>query len=78
LLQSIATNHAFNDGNKRTSIILMHLLLDQSRYSLEPIEQDEDLEQALEDFVVEAVVTEKISVDAITKWLAPRVRAAKT
>lgn len=77
LLQSIATNHAFNDGNKRTSIILMHLLLDQSGYSLEPMDRHEDLQQTLEDFVVEAVVTEKISVDAITEWLAPRV-CAKT
>ncbi|MFM9848751.1 MAG: hypothetical protein ACKVP3_16485 [Hyphomicrobiaceae bacterium] len=49
-----------------------------SGYSLEPIDPNEDLEQALEDFVVEAVVTEKLSVDAITKWLVPRVRAAKT
>ena len=77
LVQSIATNHAFNDGNKRTSIILMHLLLDQSGYTLEPIDADEDLEQALEDFIVEAIVTEKLSVDAITEWLSPRVRAAR-
>jgi death-on-curing protein len=76
LLQSIATNHAFNDGNKRTSIILTHLLLDQSGYSLEPIDADEDLERALEDFVVDAIVTDKLSIDAITEWLAPRIRAA--
>jgi death-on-curing family protein len=75
LARPIATNHAFNDGNKRTSIILMHLLLDQSGYSLEPLDQHEDLQQTLEDFVVEAVVTGKLSVDAITEWLAPRVRA---
>ena len=76
MLQSIATNHAFNDGNKRTSIILVHLLLDQSGYSLEPIDPREDLERALEDFVVDSVVTKKLSVDEITEWLAPRIRAA--
>lgn len=74
LLQSIATNHAFYDGNKRTSIILLHLLLDRSGYSLEPSDAAEDLEQAIEDFVVDCVVTEKWSVNAIGEWLAARIR----
>ena len=74
LLQSVAANHAFNDGNKRASIILMDLLLDRSGYRLEPIDPDEDLEQALEDFVVDSVVTDKWSIDAISGWLAPRIR----
>jgi death-on-curing protein len=76
LLQSIATNHAFYDGNKRTSVILLHLLLDRSGYSLEPSDAIEDLEQAIEDFVVDCVVTEKWAVDAIGEWLSRRIRKA--
>lgn len=75
LLQSIAINHAFNDGNKRTSIILMHLLLDRSGYSLEPVDPEEDLEWAIEDFVVDSVVTGRRSIDVIVDWLAARIHA---
>ena len=73
-MQSIATNHAFNDGNKRTSIILTDLLLDRSGYRLEAIDAAEDLEFAIEEFVVEAVVKNKDSVDAIAEWLRLRIR----
>jgi death-on-curing protein len=73
LLQSVATNHAFYDGNKRTSIILLDLLLDRSGYRLEAIDAAEDLEQAIEDFVVDRVVKEKCSVEAIVEWLALRI-----
>lgn len=75
-MQSIATNHAFNDGNKRTSIILLDLLLDRSGYRLEGIDAAEDLENAIEDFVVESVVKNRASIDAITAWLDPRLRKA--
>lgn len=76
LLQSIATNHAFNDGNKRTSIILVDLLLDRSGYRLEAMDAFEDLEQAIEDFVVESVVKAKCSVDTIAEWFVARIRKA--
>lgn len=73
LLQSIATNHAFNDGNKRTSILLTDLLLDRSGYRLEPIDASEDLEHVLEDFVVEAVVKGRENTEGIVAWLEPRI-----
>jgi death-on-curing protein len=73
LLQSIATNHAFNDGNKRTSILLTDLLLDRSGYRLKPIASTENLEIAFEDFVVESVVKGKATADEITEWLGPRI-----
>ena len=34
LVQSVACNHGFVDGNKRTSLILMHTLSVQSDYLL--------------------------------------------
>jgi death-on-curing protein len=73
LLQSIATNHAFNDGNKRTSILLTALLLDRSGYQLQSIDPSEDLEFALEEFVVEVVVNGRASADVIAAWLKPRI-----
>jgi death-on-curing protein len=73
LMQSIATNHAFNDGNKRTSILLTDLLLVRSGYRLDALDASEDLEQAIEDFVVESVVKGRISVDAIAEWLDARM-----
>ena len=73
LLQSIATNHSFNDGNKRTSIILLDLLLDRSGYRLDPIDTAENIESALENFVVERVVKDRASAEIIADWLAPRI-----
>jgi death-on-curing protein len=78
LVQSIATNHAFYDGNKRTSIILLYLLLDRSGYRLDPIDKAEDIESALEDFVVERVVQDRASADAIAEWLRPRIVTLRT
>lgn len=76
LMQSIATNHAFSDGNKRTSILLTDLLLARSGYRLDAIDAAEDLEQAIEDFVVDSVVKEKRSIDVIAEWLETRIRRA--
>jgi death-on-curing protein len=76
LMQSVATNHAFHDGNKRTSILLTDLLLTRSGYRLERIDAAEDLEQAIEDFVVESVVKDRASIDVIAAWLEPRIRKA--
>jgi death-on-curing protein len=76
LMQSIATNHPFNDGNKRTSILLTDLFLARSGYRLEGVDATEDLEQAIEDFVVESVVEDRTSIDAITAWLEPRIHKA--
>jgi death-on-curing protein len=55
LMQSVATNHPFADGNKRTSILLVDLLLSRSSYRLEPL-PGEDINRLVEDFVVDCVV----------------------
>ena len=34
------------------------------------------LKQAIEDFVVESVVEDRTSIDAITAWLEPRIHKA--
>ena len=37
LLEAVATSHGFTDGNKRTALILTHILLDRSGYVLRQV-----------------------------------------
>lgn len=73
LMQSVATNHGFTDGNKRTAIILTDLLLEQSGYTLRPINRKEKLDEALEEFAV-SIVNHDYSFDEITEWYKSRIR----
>ena len=75
LVESVATNHGFTDGNKRTAIILTELLLGQSGYSLRPIDRNETLDEAVEEFVV-AIVNHEYSFDEIQAWYKARIRKA--
>jgi death-on-curing protein len=63
LLHSIAMNHAFHDGNKRTATTATGLFLKMNGYSITAGQQD------LEDFVV-AVVDEKLGIEKISDWLS--------
>jgi death-on-curing protein len=51
-------NHGFVDGNKRTTIILTHLLLSKSGYELRPLQTDRSLDVAMEELVLAAVCHE--------------------
>jgi death on curing protein len=67
LVQSIAGNHGFVDGNKRTAVILTHLLLSKSGYRLGPIRGDDTIDVAMENMVVDAVC-HKLSFNGIVRW----------
>lgn len=74
LMESVATNHGFADGNKRTSVILMHLLLSKSGYRLAPLECptiDHEIEQA-----VMGVVRHEMSFDDLVEWFKRRISKA--
>lgn len=73
LVHSIATNHAFVDGNKRTSVLLVELLLDKSGYRLEPAE-GEDINHAIERLVADHVVEGRWPIERIEEWFASRIR----
>ena len=73
LVHSMATNHGFADGNKRTALILLHTLLTRSGYQLEPANGDQSLDQAAEDMLV-AVVTHVLSFDSLVGWLNARLK----
>ena len=68
----MAGNHGFADGNKRTTIILMHLLLAKSGYRLISVPPEQDLAKAVEDQVI-AIVRHDISFDELATWLKQRI-----
>jgi death-on-curing protein len=61
-LESIARNHPFFDGNKRTSFMTALAIIERNGYSTDFDNAD------IEDTVVR-VVTEKLSIEVITEWL---------
>lgn len=72
LVQSMASNHGFADGNKRTTLILTHSLITNSNYKLEPL-PGEDIEQAIENLIL-AAASRGIDMDGLTDWFQQRLR----
>jgi len=70
ITQSLACNHGFVDGNKRTAFLVVNLLLANSGYKLAGPESDPDV--ALEDFIVH-VVKDHLSLETITEWFRFRI-----
>jgi death-on-curing protein len=73
LVQSIAGNHGFVDGNKRTALILLHTLLTKSGYELSPAEPSEVVEDAAEEMVL-AIVLRAMTFDQCVAWFRRRIR----
>ena len=71
LVQSMATNHGFADGNKRTTLILLYTLVQNSGYDLVAID-NENKEDAVENIIL-AVVNGSASFDELANWLKARV-----
>lgn len=71
LVHSVATNHGFADGNKRTTLLLLGVLLDRSGYQLVG-EGTEPTARAIEDLIVEVAdgVHDFNSIhDWMKKWI---------
>jgi death-on-curing protein len=66
LAESMARNHGFADGNKRTTVILLDILVQNSGYSLEPV-GEEDIEKALEETIVK-VADGKMPFEDLASW----------
>ncbi len=73
LVQSVATNHGFADGNKRTATILMVTLLNKSGYDLKAIRGDGDIQAAVEKMVLD-VVNHKLAFEGLVRWFEVRIR----
>lgn len=62
VLHSMANNHGFTDGNKRTAWLLVEVLIDRSGYRL-TIPDDAPI-----DDIVVAVVAKEIDFEALAEW----------
>jgi death on curing protein len=76
LAESMATNHGFADGNKRTTVILIHLLLTKSGYELAPVTGDADIGAALEELVL-SIVEHRRKLPDVVDWFKARIRKRK-
>ena len=68
LLKSLAQNHGFVDGNKRTALLVTLLMIERCGYLL-TLAADEWI-----DDVVVAVAEGKMDFDALVVWFAHRLR----
>ena len=73
LVQSMGGNHGFVDGNKRTTLILLHTLLRNSGYNLVPM-GEEDIEQAVEDVILAVADSGSISLEELMEWFKARLK----
>ena len=72
LVHGVVQNHGFTDGNKRTAVLLMGLLLNKSGYRLTEC-ADDDLNDAVEEMVV-AIADTRMSFDDLVDWFKLRIR----
>lgn len=63
LLQGLATNHPFVDGNKRVAFAVALVFLDANGFELHVSAS------VAERFLIERVIKKRIDVHAIAKWL---------
>ena len=71
LLESLACNHGFIDGNKRTALVTLELLLVRSGYRLRT-DDVEQLNQDAEKMVLD-LVEHRIKFDEVVAWIAQRI-----
>lgn len=67
----MAANHGFADGNKRTTVILLHDLVSNSGYRLKAI-NNENLVKALEDIIV-AAAGKATTIEQLKDWFRLRI-----
>lgn len=67
----MAGNHGFTDGNKRTALYLVLLLIDESDYWLEPL-GDENIQTTITDLLVQ-IADHEIEIGEITEWFRLRL-----
>lgn len=69
ILHGMVSNHGFVDGNKRTALLLVRLLIARSGYDLILSKED----APIDDLVV-AVAEGALSFDDLVDWFRPRLR----
>ena len=69
----LCQNHAFIDGNKRTAVYMMMLVLERSGYELK-LRRGENLNDAVETMVTD-VVEHKLGFADLVEWFKQRIMA---
>jgi prophage maintenance system killer protein len=72
----MAGNHGVADGNKRTTLILLHTLLTKSGYALKSLKNDEDIQDAAESMILDSV-TKVMSFDDLVEWFREHIRRTR-
>ena len=72
IVQSIAGNHGFADGNKRTALICLAIFIARSDYELFPLNANEDLDLAVEQMILD-VVNHEMTFDQLRAWFKVRI-----
>ena len=75
LVESMVGNHGFADGNKRTTLILLNLLLEKSGYRLTPSEGQASVQREVEDMILD-VARKRLSFDDLVVWFGKRITRA--
>jgi death-on-curing protein len=71
LVESLCRNHGFADGNKRTCLLLLMLMLDRSGYALTRL-GNESKNQATEDMLL-SVAKGSMNFSQIEEWVGRRL-----
>lgn len=73
LVESMVGNHGFADGNKRTAVILLNLLLERSGYRLKsPEDPTKSIQQEVEEMIL-AIARGQLSFDELVGWFGRRL-----
>jgi death-on-curing protein len=75
LTESMARNHGFVDGNKRTTLILVHTLITKSGYELGVL--GNDINPEIQNIEIEELIlgaAEGMPFENIAAWFAARLR----
>ena len=75
LVESMVGNHGFADGNKRTTLLLLNLLLERSGYRLTPSEGDGSIQKEVEYMILD-VARKQLSFDDLVEWFRKRITRA--
>jgi death on curing protein len=73
LVESLAGDHGFAAGNKRTTLLLVQLLPHKSGYELCPIGEYQSANDAVGEMIL-AVVEHGMNKQAITAWFELRIK----
>jgi death on curing protein len=68
LTEAVAKNHGFTDGNKRTAVLCVGILLERSGYQLADDVSDEEVED-----IVLRVANSEISLNELIIWFQHRI-----